>query len=373
MDNLAHSLVGAALAEAGLRKKTPLATATLIVAANLADIDALAMLVGSDFSLYMRRGWTHGVLAWVLLPMMLVGIMLGWDRWVRRRRDPDAEPADAAWLIGLSYLGFMTHPFLDWLNTYGVRLLMPFDGQWFYGDSLFIVDPWVWLICASAVVLARSQSKLSIAGWSVLGLATSALIFGFGEIPGLVKIVWSVGVATIVAMRVGGWLQDRTRQLATVSLALAALYIAAMISGTVYTRSMATAKFEEQGVEVDHILSGPVPGNPLVREGVVRDSSDARETTYRFFHIDPLADDYFVEPHPGVVISDPGPIVKAALAAPQVRGFRNWVRFPSWEVQPLDDGYRVILRDLRYVEPDATESRGIGLVIVELDENLEPL
>jgi inner membrane protein len=372
MDNLAHSLVGAALAEAGLRNKTPLATATLIVAANLADIDALAMLVGSDFSLYVRRGWTHGVLAWVVLPLVLVGVMLGWDRWVRRRRTPDAEPADLRWLVGLSYLGFMTHPLLDWLNTYGVRLLMPFDGQWFYGDSLFIVDPWLWLVCASAVVLARSRSKMSIAGWSVLGLATTALIFGFGEIPLPVKIVWTVGVATIVAMRVGGWLDTRTRQIATVSLALAALYIAAMVSGTLYTKSMATAAFEAQGLEVERILSGPVPGNPLVRDGVVKGASATGAATYRFFEIDPLADETFVEPHPGVDVDQPGPIVKAAMAAPQVRGFRNWVRFPSWEVQTLDDGYRVILRDLRYVEPGATESRGIGLAIVELDNNLEP-
>jgi inner membrane protein len=304
--------------------------------------------------------------------MVLVGIMLGWDRLVRRRRNPDATPVDPRWLIGLSYLGFMTHPLLDWLNTYGVRLLMPFDGQWFYGDSLFIVDPWLWLVCASAVVLARSRSKMSIAAWSVLGLATSALVLGFGEIPILVKLAWAVGVSTILAMRIGGWLNDRTHQVATVSLALAAIYIAAMISGTVYTRTMATAAFEEQGVEVDHVLSGPVPGNPLVREGVVQGSSASGVTRYRFFHIDPLADDTFVEPHPGVTVEDPGPIVEAALSAPQVRGFRNWVRFPSWEVQKLDDGYRVILRDLRYVEPGATESRGIGLAIVELDENLEP-
>lgn len=268
MDNLAHSLVGAALAETGLKKKTPLATATLIIGANLPDIDAIAMLIGEDFSLWFRRGWTHGVLAWVLLPVLLVAVMLGWDKWVRRRRNPEAEPVHLGWLVGLSYLGVLTHPFLDWLNTYGVRLLMPFDGQWFYGDSLFIVDPWLWLLCASAVVLAHTQSKLSIAAWSVLGAATSAMVLGFGEIPVLVKMVWGVGVATIVAMRVAGWLEDHTRQLASVALGLAAIYVAAMVSGTIYTRSLATDAFAERGVEVEQILSGPVPGNPLVREGL---------------------------------------------------------------------------------------------------------
>ncbi|QDG50454.1 metal-dependent hydrolase [Persicimonas caeni] len=366
MDNLAHSLVGAALAEAGLKKKTPLATATLIIGANFPDVDAVAMVIGSDFSLWFRRGWTHGVLAWVVLPPILAMLMLGWDKWIRRRRNPDAEPVHVGWLVGLSYLGVLTHPFLDWLNTYGVRLLMPFDGQWFYGDSLFIVDPWLWLLCASAVVLARSQSKLSIAAWGVLGAATSAMIFGYGGIPVLVKVVWGLGVGTIVAMRVAGWLEDRTRQLAAVALGLASLYIAAMVSGTVYTRSLATDAFAERGVEVDQILSGPVPGNPLVREGLVRGGGE-----YRYFQIDPLADTTFVEPQPGVPVEEPGPVVKAALAAPEVRGFRNWMRFPSWEVEKLDDGWRVILRDLRYAEPDEYEE-GFGVAIVELDEELNP-
>ncbi len=366
MDNLAHSLVGAALAEAGLKKKTPLATATLILGANLADVDGVAMFIGEDFSLWFRRGWTHGVLAWVVLPAVLVGIMLGWDRWVRRRRNPDAEPVHVGWLVGLSYLGFLTHPFLDWLNTYGVRLLMPFDGQWFYGDTLFIVDPWLWLLCASAVVLANSQSKLSIAAWTVLGAATSAMVLGYGQIPILVKIVWALGVGAIVVARVSGWLEERTHQLAAVTLGLAAIYIASMISGTVYTRSLATEAFAERGVEVERILSGPAPGNPLVREGLVEASGQ-----YRYFEIDPLADAYFVEPQPKVPIEEPGPVVEAALAAREVRGFRNWVRFLSWEVDELDDGWRVILRDLRYAEPDEDEE-GFGVAIVELDEDLTP-
>lgn len=366
MDNLAHSLVGAALSEAGLKKKTPLATATLVIGANLPDIDAIAMLIGSDFALWFRRGWTHGVLAWVLLPMVLVAVMLGWDKWVRRRRHPEAEPIHLGWLVGLSYLGVLTHPFLDWLNTYGVRLLMPFDGRWFYGDTLFIVDPWLWLLCASAVVLAHTQSKLSITAWSILGAATSAMVLGFGQIPVLVKAVWGLGVATIVVMRLAGWLENRTRQLATVALGLSAIYIAAMLSGTIYTRSLATDAFADRGVEVDHILSGPVPGNPLVREGLVRGNGE-----YRYFLIDPLADETFVEPQPSVPVEAPSPVVRAALAAPQVRGFQNWARFPSWEVVKLDDGWRVILRDLRYAEPDEYEE-GFGVAIVELDQDLEP-
>ncbi len=51
-------------------------------------------------------------------------------------------------LLFLSYVAVISHPFLDTLNTYGVRWLMPFSAEWFYGDTLFIIDPWVWLALA---------------------------------------------------------------------------------------------------------------------------------------------------------------------------------------------------------------------------------
>src|SRR3712207_4622196 len=126
MDNLCHALVGAALAEAGLKKRTALATATLVIGANLPDVDVLAYFWGSDEALGFRRGWTHGVLALALWPFVLTGIMLAWDRSVRRRRHPDAPPADARSLFLLSVISILSHPFLDWLNTYGMRWLMPF-------------------------------------------------------------------------------------------------------------------------------------------------------------------------------------------------------------------------------------------------------
>ena len=144
MDNLTHTLAGAVLAKAGLDRRTPLAMPTLLVAANLPDLDVLAYLRDPLFALTFRRGWTHGVLAMAVLPLALASSMAAWDRLVRRRRRPDAAPAPFRELLLLSFAGVLSHPLLDLLNTYGVRLLMPFSGRWFYGDTLFIVDPWLW-------------------------------------------------------------------------------------------------------------------------------------------------------------------------------------------------------------------------------------
>ena len=45
MDNVCHTLVGAALAESGLGRRTSLGFATLLIGANLPDLDVLAYLV----------------------------------------------------------------------------------------------------------------------------------------------------------------------------------------------------------------------------------------------------------------------------------------------------------------------------------------
>ncbi len=55
MDNLTHSLAGALLGQMGLKRLTGRAMPTLIIAANLPDIDAVATLLGRE-SLAIRRG-----------------------------------------------------------------------------------------------------------------------------------------------------------------------------------------------------------------------------------------------------------------------------------------------------------------------------
>ena len=99
MDNLAHTLAGAALAEAGLKQKTGLGLATLMIAANLPDIDVIALAFGENLAV--RRGITHGPLGLLILPVLLTGIMLWFDRWQQRRgtRPESRLPVRPGWLL----------------------------------------------------------------------------------------------------------------------------------------------------------------------------------------------------------------------------------------------------------------------------------
>lgn len=162
MDNLTHSLVGALIGQAGLKRKTGLAMPALIIGANLPDVDAACFfwLEGTEH-LGFRRGITHGPPALVLLPLILAGLLYGFDRWqAKRGTRPDGRlPVNFKWLFLLSFIGCLTHPALDWLNVYGIRLLEPFSSQWFYGDTLFIIDVWLWALLGFATWFSLRREK----------------------------------------------------------------------------------------------------------------------------------------------------------------------------------------------------------------------
>jgi inner membrane protein len=145
-----------ALSRAGLKSRTALATSTLVIANNLPDID-VGVFATNTLAMSFRRGWTHGVLAQVTLPIALTGAMLLYDRY-RKTRSPDDRVVPSQILM-LSYLGVLLHVFMDWTNSYGVRLLMPFSEAWFYGDALYIVDPWLYLTLGLGWWLAKSQPR----------------------------------------------------------------------------------------------------------------------------------------------------------------------------------------------------------------------
>jgi len=366
MDPVAHTLVGATLAESGLRRATPLATATLLLGANAPDVDIVSGFIGgSDGALYWRRGITHGVLGWIVLPLLVTGVILAWDRFVRRRRAPEAPPARAGPVLFLATLSVATHPALDWLNNYGVRLLMPFDGTWFYGDAIFIVDPWMWLLMAAAVVLARSNHKLSIAAWVVLGTAGTGLVTTADMVGWTVKGTWIAGVAAIIGLRLSRVASGHVARVAVVCLSALLLYVGANVIGTRVARRQARAWLEDRGVDTRHVMAGPIAGDPFERD-VIAVTGDG----YRFVRVDWLADPMFRFSHDALPRGPRDRVVEAALSAPEVRGMRNWMRFPTFQTRREPHGYTVVIRDVRYHRDDGGS---FGRTEVRLDESLRPI
>ena len=355
MDPVTHTLVGASLAQTRFGQ-VRFGTATLVIGANLPDIDAATYFLDNQLSVGFRRGWTHGPLAMAVLPALLGWVIHQVDLF-RCRRDPAATPVSLGRLMALSYLSVLSHPALDWMNTYGVRLLMPFDGRWFYGDSLFIIDPWVWLLLGTVVVLAHSGSRLQTAGWIALGSITTGLVTLFPGMPAPIGVLWCLGVASIAGLRVWGGLQHRLRQVATVCLVLVGGYLVGMVSLSRLAHEQVTQWARDRGFEPRRIMVGPVPADPFRRDVLVTD-----DRHYHRVRLDWLAEDRITPVGTQTAIGDDHPAAAAALAAPELWGFATWTRFPSFVVEPTTDGYRVTIADVRF-----------GGGVIELDRALRPI
>jgi len=364
MEPLAHTLAGACLAESGLKRLTPLASSTLVIAANIPDVDGACYLHGADLAFAFRRGWTHGVLAIALLPIVLTAAMLVVDR-VLSRRHPGRVRARAWPLLGLAALGVLSHPFLDWLNNYGVRLLMPFSDRWFYGDTLFIVDPWLWMILGGGAMLAWTSHTRGLITAAALWMGTTAAVLMAPVVPEWARAVWMAGLVIWALARAR--VAERRRPLvAAAALAAAGVYIAAMYAGSRVAERQVRELARARGWAAEQVAAMPVPAEPLRRSVIVVSAG-----RYLFVPVD-----WSVGPAPGIepTVFERGaadPAVDAALAAPFVQGARRWLRFPSYEVLPLPDGgRRVIIRDARFAIGNRP---GFGVIaIVDLDAALTP-
>ena len=304
MDNLAHSLAGMALAQAGLRHKTGLATAALVLAANLPDVDALGLLFGENLA--WRRGWTHGPVAMLILPPVLVAGLVLFDRWQTRRctRPADRPPLHRGWLMALAYIGWFTHPLLDFMNTYGIRLLMPFSQRWYYGDVLFIIDVWLWFALGAGLWLSRRR---------------------------------------------GGPAASEARP-AKVGLAVAVVYMAAVGASSVAAERIAWRAAEARGLgPVRTVVASPVAVNPFRRRIVF-----ATGQAYGFGQVNWLARVRLTLEPRLIPANMDDPAVAEARKTKAARDFLYWSRLPFARIERTADRTRVILADARYADGGAT-------------------
>lgn len=332
-------------------RRTPLATATLVIASNAPDADVLASFRGEYFSLAFRRGISHGVPAMAVLPFLVAAGVLAWDRWVRRSRNPLAPPALPREVLLLSFLGVLVHTPMDWLNVYGARWWLPFDGTWSYGDALFIVDPWLWLLLGSAAFLARAGGT---ALWVPLATAVTALML-LGPVPREAGVVWLAGLAAVAAVPRWGGLEDeaRRRRAARAAVAAAAAYVALMVLAAGLGERRVRAAAAAAGLEALDAMVSPAAANPF--------AADVEVATGRGYVPGELR--WLPRPrvtlHPENVVpylrhpADMAPEVLASVLAaardlPEVRHYLTWSRYPYVEVRRDGRAWRVRWSDARY-------------------------
>jgi inner membrane protein len=364
VDNLTHSLVGLAAAKAGLGRQSPYATLVCVAAANLPDIDIVARVRGPAFYLQHHRGITHSIVGTLALAVVLPLLVFAGERlWARLRgREPRARLKG---LLVCSLLLSASHPLLDWTNSYGIRPLLPWDGRWFYGDLLFIVDPWVWLVLGGACSLLAT-ARWRVAAWGLLALVVTLALFLTGTRPDLgvpngALVLWVAGLAALVVLhfkRVGsrfGW------RAPAAALALVVVYCGAL--SVVQARAHGEASGAAQSLarrdaeSVLRVAATPVLADPLTW----RCLSETDRSTTRF---DMTLGRTSREDLRNLVsyakpLGAEAEVVGRASLSEYARVLLDFARFPVARVRREGSGGWVVqFADLRYTEPGALERVG---------------
>ncbi|HEX8282055.1 MAG TPA: metal-dependent hydrolase [Pyrinomonadaceae bacterium] len=357
MDNLTHSLVGLAAAKAGLGRRSPYATFVCVGAANLPDIDIVALAGGPAFYLQHHRGITHSIVGTLALAVAFPLLFVAGERLWARLRGREGR-ASLRWLLACSLLLSASHPLLDWTNSYGVRPLLPWDGRWIYGDLLFIVDPWVWLALGGACSLLAA-ARWQLAAWGLLAVAVTVLFVLAGARPDLgmpagALVVWGAGLAAFVILHLKKAGARFGRRAPAVALALVVVYCGAL--AFLQRNARRTAEWLARDIagadeRILHVAATPLLANPFAW----RCLAEAERSTFRFdlnpyaLNFDNLPEALDYEKPTGAEAE----VVGRASGQYAARVLLDFARFPAARVVPgrAAGGWVVQFADLRYTEP----------------------
>lgn len=375
MDNLTHTLVGLAAAKAGLERLSPMATTVCVLAANAPDVDIVAALGGKWFYLHNHRGITHSIIGTLALALFIPLSFYAIDQAIARirKRDPSLKLRG---LLIASLILSASHPLLDWANNYGVRPLLPWNGQWFYGDLVFIVDPWIWLIIGGAAFLVTSARKWQLATWTALALLLTALVMylplqnGGLLHPNIFRAIWICAIVGLFFLRTTNLAVKRRKTVVIGAFALVIIYFGGLAIAHRLAlsqgRIMAERLSSENDEKLNRMAAMPTLADPLRWQCVV----DTSRAVYRFFVSIPGGEmselSRFEKPE-GLAADA---VAHAALNE-HAQIFLDFARFPAARVDGnCLSGLLVQFADIRYTEPGTSRRGTFSLSVpVACDEN----
>jgi inner membrane protein len=199
----------------------------------------------------------------LFVPLQVLLLVLGvWL--VGRWRNKSWNANEWSWMIGLAFVGGFVHIGMDSWNLYGVHPFWPLDNRWYYGDTIFIVEPLIWM------TLIPWMWSESTTRW-VRNLLLVAYVLGFVALTALYFRTWWYPVFVCFVALGYAWLV-RFR-LSSVQRTVVGFSVLAVLVGGFFANSLSTRGMLQRSLassfpseKVKDIALSSFPGNPFCFE-----------------------------------------------------------------------------------------------------------
>lgn len=320
MDLFTHALTSAALDRAGLRTLSRKSLPILIVSGVAADLDLLSYFGGAGAYLHWHDTALHSLVGTAIVVFGVAGVF-----WLVGRKHAKA-PLQFGPVLLLSAIGAAVHLVLDLATADGVQLFWPLRSSWIAGDWLNGIDAWILAILLVGLLL-----------------------------PGLFRLV-----SEEIGVRKKG---KPPSKMAIAALVIVALYVG--LRAEMHTAAVQALLSRDYHGRTPLIAEAfPDSTSPFSWQGVV-DTSNTIETvevgTGPAESLDAESSITHFKPENSQALD-------AARRAPLAQRFLAYARFPMAEIENLDSGYRVTMRDMRF--PAQSDATANVIAVIELDQRL---
>ena len=311
MDFLTHVLLSLALARGFFARRGWPVLAGMLVAGTLADVDLISVWFGPAAYLAGRRTFTHSLLGTV--------VIIAIAAWIAHRLDGKRRETWKGILAAASCAA-VAHLLFDFCQSGGIALLWPFRGTRYALDWLPNVDPWILVLLLSGVVVPEFFRLVTL------------------EIGAKDK-------------------RPRGRNGALVALVLIGIYVGAR--GLLHFNSVALLEPRSYHGESPRRAETFAESLSLLTwHGVVETQS------YLCLIEVPVTSGDSFDPESGTCLHKPeeSPVLAAVQQSVVGREFLSAARIPRAAMDKTEDGYEVVIRDLRDVAEQQTRHRVVARI-----------
>jgi inner membrane protein len=244
---------------------------SLVVGSNLPDADLLYTSLGGGPLSYVlqHRGYTHTLVGALASAALLWLACAAWLRYRHLR----ATAREQAWIAAAAVTGVLLHLAMDYTNSYGVHPFWPFYNGWVYGDSVFILEPLLWLAAAPLVFVLESVPARVGVALALGGIAIAVVAAGRVATPAVVIFV-VLGAAMLAA---GRWLRPGLALGCGIACWLGVTAVFGVAGHVAAGRLDAVAHAQFPGARtLDRVLT-PTPADPLCWDGWLVQAQNGEE------------------------------------------------------------------------------------------------